>query len=202
MIMQLHLFSGRTRFELVQTRHGGDERRGQRKIERPVSTRRPMHVTLHSDRARGPWSLLRHQQAVRDTVRVCAKRSGIQVYDFANVGSHLHLLVRARRREDFRSFLRSLAGIVARVVTGAKRGRRLQGGAFWRGLAWSRLVSWGRDYKRVRHYIFRNRVEGNDGVAARQTLELASNAWARIEADVRFKKRRKEENPDRGAITM
>jgi hypothetical protein len=41
---------------------------------------------------------------VREALRACAERSGVKVYDFANVGSHLHLLVRARRRQSFQAF--------------------------------------------------------------------------------------------------
>ncbi|HEY3595879.1 MAG TPA: transposase [Polyangiaceae bacterium] len=169
--MQLHLFSGLVNLELTSTRHGGDERLKRRKVERPVSTRRPMHVTLRSSRAKGAWSLRRHQKAVRETLRVCAARSGVKVYDFANVGTHIHLLVRAKRREQFQSFLRSFAGIVARSVTGARRGRALGGGAFWSGLAWSRVVAWGPDYGRVRRYISLNRIEGAHGPAVRRALE-------------------------------
>src|SRR5262249_50270161 len=142
---------GRSRWGVGRTGHGGDESRGHRKIERPVSTRRPMHLTLHSDRAVGEWNLLRHRQAVREALRACADRSGVKVYDFANVGSHVHLLVRARRRRAFQAFLRSFAGIVARTVTGARRGRPVRGGSFWTGLAWSRVVFWGRDYWGVRN---------------------------------------------------
>jgi REP element-mobilizing transposase RayT len=169
--MQLHLFSGRLKSELTSTRHGGDERRGRRKVERPVSTRRPMHLSLHSDKARGHWSLRRHERAVRDALRVCARRNGIKVYDFANVGSHVHLLVRARRREEFQAFLRSFAGIVARKVTGARRGRPLPGGPFWSGLAWSRIITWGREYWTVRRYIFHNQIEATAGPRIRHAFE-------------------------------
>ncbi len=169
--MQLHLFGGLVHSELTRSNHGGSDARGHRKVERPVSTRRPMHLTLHSDRARGAWSLRRHERAVHRALRACAKRSGIKIYDFANVGSHLHLLVRARRRAAFQSFLRSFAGIVARKVTGARRGRPLQGGAFWSALAWSRVVAWGRDYWGVRHYIFRNHLEATQGPAIRRAFE-------------------------------
>ncbi|HEY3594760.1 MAG TPA: transposase [Polyangiaceae bacterium] len=170
--MQLKLFanSGIAK-ELARTEHGGDSRRGLRKLERPVSTRRPIHVTLHSTRARGSWSLLRHRREVREALLRCARRSDIKVYAFANVGSHLHLLVRARQRPQFQAFLRSFSGIVARVVTGARRGRPLSGGAFWNGLAWSRVITWGREYKAVRHYIYRNRIEGALGPAVRRALE-------------------------------
>jgi REP element-mobilizing transposase RayT len=168
-LMQLTLFG--SRLDLAGTGHGGGDSRGRRKGERPVSVRRPLHVTLHSNMARGPLSLRRHERAVTDALRACAKRTGVRVYDFANVGSHIHLLVRARRREAFQAFLRSFAGIVARKVTGARRGRPLQGGPFWTALAWSRIVAWGRDYWGVRHYIFRNRIEADLGPAIRRAFE-------------------------------
>jgi REP element-mobilizing transposase RayT len=170
--VQLHLFGGSLKRDLSRREHGGDATRG-RKRERPISTRLPMHLTLHSHKAKGPWSLLRHEQAVRQALRACAQRSGIKVYDFANVGSHLHLLVKTRRREAFQEFLRSFAGIVARVATGARRGRPLRQGRFWSGLAWSRVVAWGRDYRNIRHYIFRNRIEARYGLAARRAFEKA-----------------------------
>jgi REP element-mobilizing transposase RayT len=172
--MQLNLFSKGVGRELFRLGHGGDDARGHRKGERPVSVRRPIHLTLHSQRARGAWSLLGHRQSVREALRACALRNGIKVYDFANVGTHVHLLVRARRRRDFQAFLRSFAGIVARVVTGAKRGRPLRGGAFWSALAWSRIVTWGRDYFGVLHYIFRNRIEAELGPSIRRAFERGS----------------------------
>lgn len=167
----LHLFDDALKAELARTTHGGSASRGKRKLERPVSVRGPMHLTLHSQRARGTWSLLQHRRGVREALRACASRSGVRVYEFANVGTHLHLLVRARRRESFQSFLRSFAGIVARVVTGARRGRPLAEGRFWSALAWSRIVSWGRDRFGVGHYIFRNLIEATVGPGIRRALE-------------------------------
>lgn len=129
-----------------------------------------MHVILTSEKARGPWSLRRHERAVRDALRRMARRFEVKVYQFANAGSHLHLVVRARRREAFQGFLRSFAGIVARRITGARRGRPV--GRFFTGLAWSRVVGWGRDYLGVRHYVFRNEIEGALGVRVRRALEV------------------------------
>jgi hypothetical protein len=180
-VQQVSLFSRRARiqlsqlqraaFSLSETEHGGVLGRGRRKTERPVSTRFPMHVVLHSQRAHGEWSLGRHRGCVRRTLGACAKRNGVKLYGFANVGSHLHLLVRARRREAFQGFLRSFAGIVARIVTGARKSRPLTGGRFWTALAWSRVVHFGRDYSAVRHYIFRNEIEATDGRGVRIALE-------------------------------
>jgi len=169
--VQLSLFSSKVYAELRRTEHGGDFRRNRRKLERPVSVRRPMHVVLWSERARGGWSMKKHHTEIREALRACVLRSGVRVYDFANVGSHLHLLVRARRRDAFQRFLRTFAGIVARIVTGARRGQPLRGGPFWSGLAWSRVVAWGRDYWGLRHYIFRNRIEATEGKGVRRALE-------------------------------
>jgi hypothetical protein len=38
-------------------------------------------------------------------------------------------------------------------------------------LAWSRVVSWGRDYFGVRHYVFRNEIEGTLGPRVRRAFE-------------------------------
>src|SRR3954452_12310550 len=166
---QLSLFGPDVQAELGRTAHGGAGRRGRRKLERRVSTRRPMHVVLTSQRARGPWSLRRHEQVVRESLRTMARRFDVRVYDYANVGSHLHLLVRARRRESFQGFLRSFAGLVARRVTGARRGH--PSGRFFDTLAWTRVVAWGRDYLGVRHYVFRNQIEGELGSLVRQAIK-------------------------------
>jgi REP element-mobilizing transposase RayT len=165
------LFPHHIQRELARIEHGGDVRRGRRKLERPVSNRSAMHVTLRSNRARGEWSLLRHQRSVREALRACARRTGVRIYDFANVGSHLHLLVRSRRRDAFQTFLRTFAGLVARAVTGARRGRPLRGGRFWSALAWSRIVSWGKEYWTVRRYIFHNQIEATSGPAIRHAFE-------------------------------
>jgi REP element-mobilizing transposase RayT len=167
--MQLPLFDREVHAELARTAHGGECHRGRRKLERPVSTRRPMHVVLTSRRARGGWSLRKHDRIVRDVLRRMARRFDVRIYDFANVGSHLHLVLRVRRREAFQGFLRSFAGIVARRITGAERGRR--SGHFFDGLAWSRIVGWGRDYLGLRHYVFRNQIEGALGPRIRQAFE-------------------------------
>jgi REP element-mobilizing transposase RayT len=151
-IRQLSLFPLDARAE-----HGGSVRRGRRKIARPISTRHPLHVVLRSTRARGAWSLRRADARLREAMRAHARRTSVRVYEYANSGNHLHLLVRARHRADFQAFLRSFAGIAARLVTGARRGRPV--GRFWDTLAYSRVLTWGRQFTRVREYIVQNELE-------------------------------------------
>src|SRR5689334_21964800 len=100
---QISLFAPAERATLFRTEHGGSVRLGRRKGARPVATRRPMHLVLRSSRARGPWSLRgpRTDGRIRETMRALARRYGVRVYEFANAKNHLHLLIRARRRDCF-----------------------------------------------------------------------------------------------------
>src|SRR5512142_947575 len=95
--------------------HGGDIGRGQRKLSRPLSSRRPTHVVLRSSRARGQWSLRRrdNEAIVAEELEQAAQRYGVKIYERATVATHLHLLVRARRREELRNFLRAVGGRIA-----------------------------------------------------------------------------------------
>jgi hypothetical protein len=95
----------------------------------------------------------------------------------------VHLVLRARQRRAFQGFLRSFAGIVARRVTGARRGR--PSGKFFSGLAWTRIVSWGRDYWGVRHYVFRNEIEGELGSGIRRALEEGPGGSRRLRSRAR-----------------
>src|SRR5258708_19870378 len=55
--VQLRLFSSEIQRELARTEHGGAVAQRRRKLERPVSTRRPMHVVLTRINPRAPSSL-------------------------------------------------------------------------------------------------------------------------------------------------
>ncbi len=147
----------------TRLQHGGDIRKGRRKLARPVDTKRPMHLVLRSTRAKGRWSLLApgNGRMVRKLVFALAGPSEVRVYDFANSGNHIHLLVRARTRRGFQRYLRALTGLLARQITGARRGQRI--GKFWDALAFSRVVSWGRDYSQAKKYLGLNRLEAMGG---------------------------------------
>jgi hypothetical protein len=58
-------------------------------------------------------------------------------------------------RPALRAFLREVSGLVARAVTGAKKGMPTSG-RFWDHLAWSRIVDWGRDLLTIRKYFEKN----------------------------------------------
>jgi REP element-mobilizing transposase RayT len=143
-----------------RTSHGGRESKGKRKTTRPFSAKVAQHIVLKSARAKGLWSLKhrKHQSKITSMVYVYAHRFSVHVYRFANVGDHLHLMVKANERKDLADFLRVLAGRVAVTVTGAQKFRK-QIGKFWDHLCWSRLISWGKDFHFVDRYVYANELE-------------------------------------------
>ncbi len=100
----------------------------------------------------------KHTRKVDRVVRDAAERQGIQLFQFANVGNHLHLLVRARRVEALRAFMREVSGGIAFLITGTRKTQPLQG-KFWDNLPYSRVVSWGKDLKTVTAYLIGNLFE-------------------------------------------
>lgn len=166
-----------------QGRHGGDHTKGKRKTQRPFDPKQALHVVLRSSRARGTLSLLHpnHCNLIRDLMDRLKDRWGISVYRYANVGNHLHLLVRAKSRSDWQGFIREFSGGIAMIVTGARKshplGRSKVAGlsdsaqrGFWDQLVFTRIVKFGRDFKSVATYVLRNFWEGA-GVQVRKLLD-------------------------------
>jgi hypothetical protein len=156
---QLVLFGKTTIGNARLIEHGGDVGKGKRKRARPLDTKKPLHVVLRSSRATRDWSMLRSSFAgrIKNDARRLARRYGLTLYRYANVGNHIHMLARARSRPGLQCFLRVFAGVTAKLVTGARRGRPV--GRFWDRLAYSRIVSWGREYRSVAAYVRQNEDE-------------------------------------------
>ncbi|MGK5085543.1 transposase [Bdellovibrionota bacterium FG-1] len=152
-------------FKTSGVSHGGDLAEGKRKAIRPIDPKQAIHLVLRSSMAHGDYSMLRkaNSVAIEVLLQKLAKKWGIRVYRFANVGNHLHLLIRVPSRAVWRRFLRRFAGGVAMIVTGARKGHSLApnstGRAFWDGLAFTRIVHFGRDYHRVALYMVKNLFE-------------------------------------------
>jgi len=124
---------------------------------------------MRSTKARGRYSLRSKQVEIRKIIEAAAARGKLKVHSYANVGNHLHLLISFKRRESCQRFLREVTGLIARAVTGARKGKPF--GKFWDELAYSRVVKTLRDLRNVIDYIFMNRIEGGFGRDARAQLE-------------------------------
>lgn len=102
---------------------------------------------------------------------------GVRVYRFAIAGNHIHLLVKAPNRKSFQGFLRKLSGSIAQLVTKARKGNPV--GRFWDALAFSRVISWGKDFKSVNFYIQKNLIEALTGL---YRTELSIVPWEKAVA--------------------
>ncbi|MCM2323512.1 MAG: transposase [Oligoflexia bacterium] len=159
-LAQLDFLKTPTFRELSRREHGGRLGEGRRKTARPMSPRLPLHVILRSTKAKGDWSLLKskHEKRVKHLTYALARKFHVKVYRFANAGNHLHLVLKAKHKDGFKAYLRALTGTLARTVTGAKKG--VKKGKFWDTLAYSRVVTWGREFKNVSFYVIMNELEG------------------------------------------
>jgi len=146
--------------EKLRLTHGGEAWPGKRKAERPITTKRAMHLVLRSSHAKQEWSFLhpKHAAFVREVIVRLAKRFGVIVYNVANAGNHIHMLARPRSRDALRGFLAALSGRLAQRITGARRGNPL-GYRFFDFIPFSRIVQWGRDFHHALDYITQNTRE-------------------------------------------
>lgn len=118
--------------------HGGISLKKRRKVARPLTPGLITHVVLKSSKATGALSFYRHKNAVSKLLKEKSKKFFIEILDWVNMGNHLHLKVRFNDRHRFGQFLKSFTAMLARTITGAKKGFKF--GKFWDGLAYTRVL--------------------------------------------------------------
>jgi len=120
---------------------GGMLQRGKRKEKRPLPLKAPLHIVLKSEVAKGKLSMKRRGRHIEKIIRKHAALNGVHLLDLSNDGSHLHLLARFASPSRYKVFIRSITGLIARVVLGVERGRS-KGLSFWAFRPFSRIVKW------------------------------------------------------------
>lgn len=160
-----------------RTHHGGIKTKGHRKLERPLSTKKWIHLVLKSDKAVGKLSFLlpKNKQLIKVILNSKAKQFGITLADGANVGNHLHLKIKIQSRKNFQKFLKSITCLIARKITGAKKGNKF--GRFWQGLAFTRVLTSSLQELNLKGYIAANRKEAKHGDEVRKKFLKQFNAW-------------------------
>lgn len=126
--------------------HGGDPAKGRRKSERPLKTNRPIHVVLRAKRA----GLKTKERKIQLILKKYADRFNIKLYRSSINSNHIHLLLVTSRRLCFQHFLRSVTGLIARLMGNGK---------LWENLAFSRIANWGKEFRILVEYIHKNRLE-------------------------------------------
>lgn len=168
----------------VALQFGGALLKGNPKEKRPLTLKTPLHLVLKSQKAFGPSSMLTkaHAKKIDQLVRKQAAACGVKIYHFVNVGNHLHLVVRLQDRRLYRVFIRAVSGLIARQVLGTERGPKseaqelsadievtseltsevkTQKTQFWVARPFTRLVTWGPDYKGLTLYMKKNQAQAD-----------------------------------------
>jgi len=139
--------------------YGGSLRKSKRKIQRPFDRKRPMHLVMRSTRATKDWSFLhrRNKGAIHALLLDLAEKYRLKLYKYENVGNHLHLLAQFPSRRELQAFLRVFTQAVMFQVTGARKGKPQ--GRFFDAVAYSKVVSWGREFAALKAYLWKNALE-------------------------------------------
>lgn len=80
-----------------------------------------------------------HCKKVDRILKSQSRKHFVKVCEYVNVGNHLHLKIKARTRPSFQAFLISTTALIARAITGAKKGQAK--GRFWDALAFTRVLT-------------------------------------------------------------
>ena len=160
--------------------YGGGSLKKRPKTQRPLVPGVLTHVVLKSSKARGDLSLWKHRHLVRRLLGEKARKYFVEIQDCVNMGNHLHLRVKFLSPGEFQKFLRVFCGVLARKMTGARKGNPK--GRFWDALAYTRILFTRLEELGLDAYFRANRIEREQGKKAREDF-LAD--WNRFIARLR-----------------
>jgi len=139
---------------LIYGSEGGTKCHG--KTQSPARIRRPrLHKAGRRVRRLPPQRESKTQILVAELVYGTAKKYGVTIYKFANVGNHLHLLIKISRISRWAAFIRELTGRIAQVAT-AQLGLS---GRFWL-------------YRTAKMYVHLNWLQAEGFISRRETKTL------------------------------
>jgi REP element-mobilizing transposase RayT len=157
--------------EKRESEFGGTLLLGKRHGKRPINHKIPLHHIL---KATNPFVLLRNLAAIEIVLRKWAKEFNIQIFELAIHADHIHLVIQARR-ENYVKWVRTVTSVIARKFK-----------IKWRLRPYTRLVMWGRDFKKAVNYVKFNREEGDFILEAHTTSEsfisscMLHHRWATL----------------------
>jgi len=131
------------------------------KSERPMDSKKALHLVLKSSQAVGEKSFKseKFEAKIWKIISKHAENKGIKLYEYANGGNHLHLLLRAKHRDDYIAFIKAITGLIARTVGKSERGKPLKK-KFWDARPFSRIVGFAKqEFNSIKTYLLRNTLE-------------------------------------------
>lgn len=167
--------------EKAKDAFGGSLLTSNPKTKRPLDSKFPILLTL-----RAHQSVLRLPKTfgvVQLIVESTAAKHSFKIYKQANVGNHLHFVVKMPHINAWAAFIRELSGRIAQAVrailTNDARGRCA--GGFWRYRPHTRIVrGWQRAFTTALDYVYLNQLEADGFIDRRETRSLKDlrQVWA------------------------
>ncbi len=162
----------------------GTKRGTHAKSHRPLDSRKPIHVCFRSKFATGKRTMLGvNQVKVHQLVRRISDRFDVRVVKYANVGNHLHLVVKLpgtimTARRHYAKWVRLLTSRLAFEIGGSKKGRPFVDAAgkrskFWDSIPFSRVIHGQQGWNIMSRYVLKNEFESQGHSKVRAT-ELAN----------------------------
>ncbi len=148
---------------------GGSLLKGNPKSKRPLATTLPIHLILRA--AQGGLRLPKTFGKVTEIIDGTTKKYGVRIYQSANAGNHIHLVIKISNLKLWPAFIRELSGRIAQVV-GELIGLA-KGAKFWLFRPFTRIVrSWQKAFKAVKEYVYLNQLEANGFISRKETKSL------------------------------
>ena len=145
---------------------GGSLLIGKRKTKRPLSTKQPIHLVLKSCHK----SVFNpSNQSLKNLIGKQAKQFNIKIYDQALNWSHIHLLINLQNKSDYVKFIRALTSILSERI----RQKRPELTSIFTLRPFTRIISWGRDFKNALSYQVINQLESLGLLQRKKKIKMA-----------------------------
>jgi REP element-mobilizing transposase RayT len=151
---------------------GGHSFKTNAKSKRPISSKLPIHLVMRTDGRKFSMRKPKAFRLVDEIVYRTAEKHRVRIYEFANVGNHLHLLLKLPNVQAWAKFIRELSGRIAQEMQDLKGPEK--GQKFWIFKPFTRVVAgWKKAYQNCRDYVILNRLEGAGHIRRSQTKRLS-----------------------------
>lgn len=156
-------------FAKIADGFGGSNLKSHPKIKRPLDSKLPIHLVLRTSAS--CLRLPKLYGEVNGLVQRAARKHGVTVYSYANVGNHIHLLIKIASRGRWAPFIRELTGRIAQLARETINLAPTR--PFWLFRPYTRVVrGWRTPFRMVKDYLHLNRLEADGFISRSETNKL------------------------------
>lgn len=136
------------------------------KQSRPLDSKQPIHVVFRAKK--GGMRTPKAFAQVSRILETSARKHGVKIYNLANVGNHLHLVVKLGHVRAWSGFVREVCGRIGLLMK--KLGVTSKGEGFWLMRPFTRIVKgWGRAFRNLCEYVYLNELEARGIISRKET---------------------------------